>query len=85
MVRHLKHELELRAEAVRARLTEEEEQRDLMRLRGRSALEHASQLLHSVEQSLANDGSSSPSERGGLRRSPPLAPIHSDGTPSPDK
>ena len=88
MVKHLKHELEERAEAVRQKLAADEIERAEMRLRGRTALEHAGMLLSAVEDSLSSEGggSGAMTERGGFgRRPPPLAAIRPDSAPPPEE
>ena len=85
MVKHLKHELEERAEAVRRKLAGDEAERAELRGRGRAALDSASQLLAAVENSLREDNSGASTERNGHgRRPPPLAPIRPDSAPGPE-
>lgn len=82
MVKHIRHELEERAEKVREMLALEEQQREAMRLRGKTALEHANYLLTEVERSLKSEGAAQSldgaSTERGFRRPAPLAPIRPD-------
>lgn len=56
MVKHIRKDLADRADALRERMELEEAERSGLRLAGKSALEHASSLLQSVEDSLRSDG-----------------------------
>ena len=71
----LRRDLEAKAEDLRSRLIQEEEQRQQMRHSGRQLLQMADTILQGVEQSLQADGAGGVTARAGLAGNRPLPPI----------
>lgn len=71
----LRRDLEQRAHDLRTRLELEEQEKEMMRDRGRSALSLADSILQGVESSLSTDGLNGGAQSARLPRNKPLQPI----------